>query len=1031
MQDAWKEVDKEILNRLDLQFEYESMGIEFSGPVNGRGWLSCYVFGKDASAQRTASAGCCVSGDEKELGRYKEFSGDGRAVGFFEFCATVAGKFKDWKEARNHYAEKLGVELPVKAKKKKKPEDSLEWQEWNDVVVRHWTTKKPKVVLGAVRVQGAKLAWWPKKTKKFTVLAIPSYGHELTKSEPVGWIIYNINGKQLPLFQGKDKPPRMEKTLSVGGSTGGLVGKWCLEHLDTADITWKVEGLTDLFAQNSIVPKELIASHLVWTNSNGTMEIPQVELIRHFKGKKVIVVHDADQPGVGNTGGQSPTEPATGSHRWALALKEIGAEVYRFELPYRVVVNHGPDLRDYVSGLKLVCRKCGGSGNSDGSRSPAWTTALGDCEPCEGVGWIAADRADAAALGLPPPTYLELLESALKAGPYVPAAGAKPIMVNRREAAKSGEAQETEVTGASEGERHAAAEQSKLISEYEICKMLGIDVLGETEDLGIKLHGKYHGKTIQLDNLDRLSYQKLLQICGPVVKEKILQTVGDGASVPEGMALFSQVKDAIAILAGYRLLKEGDENGLGCWQGVSASGEEVPEVVVVSAREAASWTETDGFVKINQPRHGGLILNLQNAERWYDFDVMKDYLDSYTPEFGKRTLAETTELFTQWNWKSNEAGPNIIAGLILATWVQTLWSWRPLVAITGPSNSGKSTLFEVMADLFGKLALVSSKSTEAGIRQAVGNHASIILCDEFESDAHRQRVLDLFRTSSKGSKTLRGTTDQGGAAYGLRHIAWVAAIEVGLNREPDRNRFIQLDLTRPKNHGSLVLPRYFEMQDLGARLLATAIRNIDQAKKLADRIKSTKHSGVHGRVVESYSVPISMLACVQGQGEEMANGLMEAVFKHIDVTNDSNADEHEIVQAILASAVDLGRWGRPSVSQILSDMKGYENYDGTNGLERSGIGIVYGRRGPRGEHAGGNEEYLFFAHDLVKRFLLRSTPWEQQSIEQYLKRLPGAQPGRRRIGGANKHGVMVPMDYIKAEFLGSVKDENPPEFKYT
>ena len=81
----------------------------------------------------------------------------------------------------------------------------------------------------------------------------------------------------------------------------------------------------------------------------------------------------------------------------------------------------------------------------------------------------------------------------------------------------------------------------------------------------------------------------------------------------------------------------------------------------------------------------------------------------------------------------------------VATWVQTLWEWRPQVAIIGPSQAGKTTLFKVLSQMFGNLTVMSSGSTAAGIRQAIKSSAKVVLCDEFESSRHRTEVLEMLR----------------------------------------------------------------------------------------------------------------------------------------------------------------------------------------------------------------------------------------------------------------------------------------------
>jgi ABC-type uncharacterized transport system YnjBCD ATPase subunit len=73
----------------------------------------------------------------------------------------------------------------------------------------------------------------------------------------------------------------------------------------------------------------------------------------------------------------------------------------------------------------------------------------------------------------------------------------------------------------------------------------------------------------------------------------------------------------------------------------------------------------------------------------------------------------------------------VAACLAACSWVQTLWPWRPEVAVTGPSDSGKSTLFQFIKRFFGRLSEFFDKPTEAAIRQLVTHMPD----DPVESDA--------------------------------------------------------------------------------------------------------------------------------------------------------------------------------------------------------------------------------------------------------------------------------------------------------
>ena len=192
-----------------------------------------------------------------------------------------------------------------------------------------------------------------------------------------------------------------------------------------------------------------------------------------------------------------------------------------------------------------------------------------------------------------------------------------------------------------------------------------------------------------------------------------------------------------------------------------------------------------------------------------------------------------------WNW-THAADAEVVAALIPATFIQACWTWRPLVSIIGASDSGKSTLLgQVIVPVLGEWTIAADRSTEAGLRQRIGCNAAPVVIDEFDLYSQRQKVLELFRTSSRGGEILRGTADQTGISYGVRHIAWFAAIESGDIWGQDRNRFIRLELLPPQNRGDLVLPSSRELAELGRQLMVAAIWAAPRAVELAESIRNT------------------------------------------------------------------------------------------------------------------------------------------------------------------------------------------------
>jgi putative DNA primase/helicase len=146
----------------------------------------------------------------------------------------------------------------------------------------------------------------------------------------------------------------------------------------------------------------------------------------------------------------------------------------------------------------------------------------------------------------------------------------------------------------------------------------------------------------------------------------------------------------------------------------------------------------------------------------------------------------------------------LAAGWIAIAPVCGSLKWRPSIWLTGSTGSGKTTLQHVISSLLGGMSLnVASKTSEAGIRQALASDARPVLFDEFEAEDVKakgrvQEVLDLVRQSSSegGAEIIKGTSNQSGAKrYLVRSAFAFSSINVSLNHYADENRISVLSLS--------------------------------------------------------------------------------------------------------------------------------------------------------------------------------------------------------------------------------------------
>ena len=135
--------------------------------------------------------------------------------------------------------------------------------------------------------------------------------------------------------------------------------------------------------------------------------------------------------------------------------------------------------------------------------------------------------------------------------------------------------------------------------------------------------------------------------------------------------------------------------------------------------------------------------------------------------------------------------------------------WRPHIWITGPAQSGKSTLNNIIKKILGQNCLyIQSVSTEAGIRQTLGADAIPVVMDEAEREDnyshHRiQSILTLARQAScnSDSKIVKGSPTGKALNYMIRSPFCLSSITAALLQTADKGRFSQLELSPKKLSG--------------------------------------------------------------------------------------------------------------------------------------------------------------------------------------------------------------------------------------
>ncbi len=571
-------------------------------------------------------------------------------------------------------------------------------------------------------------------------------------------------------------------------------------------------------------------------------------------------------------------------------------------------------------------------------------------------------------------------------------------------------------------DREAIIRQSLLLKANKFCEHLQCEVVGEKPDGTTVLFSRTLGKTTEIKDLGRYSHANMVKDLGVEGAARIFDTADDAP----GHYSTSEARTLIALLASTRPITVETHVGTGLWP-VKEDGKEVPESILVGGMNSMVYDHKTRAVRpLNAPRYKDLTVSLSGDDSalWFDpATIAKDVALAADPENRRKLVEAVHGHFAQWKWLDAHASPGLLTGLIMASYVQTAWPWRPLVAILGPSASGKTLLLQQITGLFGTLAFGATMATEAAVRQGMGNQAKVIISDEFENNQHRAKLYELFRTASRGDFVIRGSASHKMQKFGLRHIPWVASIELGLDREPDRNRFIQLQTDRGGGH--IELWDAAKLAFMRRLLLSCSVWCLPDALETAAWLcERHQDMGVDRRIVENYAVPFAMLAVGCGLPQDQTLTNFENLIGVTASDLDHETDDKGYLGAVLRLLVDLGQGQRRSIAEIISgDLRASQA--ALEAMERSyGVSLTVKRKqGERADRrrphdASPADLFLFVAGGRLKDSGgLRGNRFADQSANEILCRLPGAEKGFGTVAKSQQRGVYVPFPWIKEELL--------------
>lgn len=542
-------------------------------------------------------------------------------------------------------------------------------------------------------------------------------------------------------------------------------------------------------------------------------------------------------------------------------------------------------------------------------------------------------------------------------------------------------------------------EPSEIDSYAECLEALRLEVLFETERGKVTVYCSGTKKTREIAQVERMKHENLIQLVGQPAVDLIVHS-----DPKEGQYTLAHVRRAISLTASQRSIDSEDTDifGRGVWKNEN-------ETVIVNGNHLSIWDGTN-FRKTETAVYRGMICRLTGGKNWYEHEEIEKLIQNCrSDEFRKKTLNESIELIERWTWQHQAIAGELITGMILATFIQSMFSWRPQISICGESNTGKTSFFKVLCGdsdfkgLAGRLAWKVSDTSAAGVRQDIQSNSYFVAIDEWDAMKRKPEILKLLRSSGPGDKVVFGSSSHQSKKFGLRHLCWLAGVYSDLVEDVDRNRFVSIDLVKPPadRWRAFRMPTPCEAFDLGKRLLAISIWGGYEMVRVADKIAPMEFKGVHERQMRNLGVSAASLAVAHGGGEEAARKVLEAFAAAFSSDEESAvvADHKQILEELLTAQIDCGRGDRRIAGDLLSSPGEYASH--AKALEGCGVAVKSYR-------------------DSAGLFISKSG-WDSQkrstrTLRQILTRIPDAKSITQRMSGVVVRGVWIPWTYLESAF---------------
>lgn len=413
-----------------------------------------------------------------------------------------------------------------------------------------------------------------------------------------------------------------------------------------------------------------------------------------------------------------------------------------------------------------------------------------------------------------------------------------------------------------------------------------------------------------------------------------------------------------------------------------------------------------------------------------------------------------------WSWARPAIDPMLALGWIGNAMNGGALKWRPLIWVTGDKASGKSTLQELILLLFDGGLLQTSDTTEAAVRQLLGQQSLPVAIDEAEAeedDRKLQSLVKLARQAASGGRIFRGGQDHQGHEFVARSCFLFSSILVPSLSGADRSRLAVLELGElPAGQRSPKIDAA-ELRQCGASLRRRLADSWGQWPRILELYHDAMiDTGGHGgRSADQFA---SLLAAAHVMLDDEPPGEEELVLWGRQLAIDTLAERQDeqseaqtCVNYLGSSLVQLAGHGQPRlVSDWLLQATGPVIEDRSRAVEmlnKVGLGIHIGGMGRKAAGVGRDggadpnarprpvpgRTYITVAnaHQGLAR-LFEQSHWKGRSggsgvWSQALGRVPGAVRGEvQRIGGQPTKCTLIPLEAMHGAIEGEAAELRAP-----